>query len=194
MVGISRMLISLLALATLFVSTSASAQRLQVWNGSAWVNNGVVNYTGPVIVKHLGNSVPCTANWTLTISGGFGKSGGVGSITNMAESGSATCTGSAPQNLPWPTTESAYSGPNPPISNAPTLTLPIHAIRISGVRVYVPAPLNVHCPSSTGSGTIDGFMEDGGAIVFYAILGPCIFQTRPGFRLIPNMPVRVTWI
>ncbi|UZW62374.1 hypothetical protein [Lysobacter enzymogenes] len=185
MVSIRKMLVCLLTVAMLWVSPKASALHLEIWNGSAWVNSGNVSYSGPVSLTFLGIVLPCNSNWSLTISGGAGN------VSSMTESGSAACSGTIAQNLPWATTNSNYSGPNPPFVDSPTLTLPLYAIQITGVRIYVPAPFNWACPGIASSGTINGYMDSGGGIVFKTTIGACTFQTQRNSRLIPDKPVRV---
>lgn len=187
MASIRKTLGWLLAATMFWISLPASAQHLQIWNGSAWVNTGTVTYTGSVQLTYLGITLPCSSTWVLTISGG------VGSVASMTKSGSSACTGSSASNLLWPVSDNSYTGLNPPFSGAPTLTAPLYSIRITGVRIYVPAPLSVFCPSSTTSGTINGVMDSTGRIVFKATLGPCSFQTQRDSWLTPDRPVRVVF-
>ena len=56
-------------------------------------------------------------------------------------------------------TPGAYSGANPPFAGAPTLTPTLWSVTISGARIFIPAPLNVNCPSATGSGTVNGVLN-----------------------------------
>ena len=65
---------------------------------------------------------------------------------------------------------------------------------ITGVRIYLPPPLNVNCPSATGTGTVTGVLDSANRFVFRASLGPCAVQTRTNTAtnaLIANPAVRV---
>lgn len=187
MASIRKMLFALLAASTLWISMPASAQYLELWDGTGWVKSGSVSYTGYVKLTYIGIMVPCYSGWTLSLTAG------VGNFQGMTQSGSTTCLGVIASNLPWTTYTGTYNGPNPPFTGSPTLTAPLHSITITGVRIYIPAPVNVNCPSSTTSGTIKGWMDSGGGIVFKSTLGPCTFETLPNQRLIPSVPVRVVW-
>ncbi|MGH8082196.1 MAG: hypothetical protein ACREP7_16600, partial [Lysobacter sp.] len=179
--------LALASAAAIFGASSASAASFELWNGSAWVNSGSVSFTGPTSATYIGNSVPCDATFNVTVSGG------AASVTSASFAGSAACSGIVAYNLAWPMTPGAYSGANPPFTGAPTLTPTLWSVGISGVRIYIPSPLNVYCPSSTGTGTVNGVLDSAGPnrFVFKATLGPCGVQTRAGGALTASVPVRV---
>jgi len=188
MTGIERIFSAFLIASSLSMSPAVSAQqRLQVYNAGTWVDTGAVSYSGQVTLTYAGVVMPCASDWTLTLTAG------AGSFSGMTQSGSISCASSVAQHLPWPTSQSPYSGANPPFAGAPTLPAPLHLIRITGVRISAPAPLNTDCPSSFTTGTINGYMDSSGAIVFKSALGPCGFQTAPDQKLTPSAPVRVVW-
>ncbi|ALN83961.1 hypothetical protein IEQ11_02875 [Lysobacter capsici] len=185
---------SLLALATaaaVFGASSASAASFELWNGSGWTNTGSLTFFGPTTASYLGIAVPCNASFTVTVSGG------AASVTAASFSGSSACTGITAYNLPWAMTPSAYSGANPPFSGSPTLTPTLWSVAISGVRIYIPAPLNVYCPSSTGSGSINGVLDStstatqNNQFVFKGALGACSVQTQNNGWLGATTLVRV---
>ncbi|QWP79093.1 hypothetical protein J5226_12200 [Lysobacter sp. K5869] len=188
MTSIGRILFAFLIASSLSMSPAASAQkRLQLYNAGAWVDTGTVSYSGQVTLSSGGIVMPCISDWTLTLTNG------AGSFSGMTQSGSISCAGTVAQHLPWPTSQSEYNGVNPPFAGAPTLPAPLHLIRIGGVRLSAPAPLNTDCPSSFSTATINAYMDSSGAIVFKSALGPCGFQTAPNQKLVPNVPVRAVW-
>lgn len=166
---------------------SASAASFELWNGSAWVNTGSVTFTGPTTASYLGIAVPCNATFNVNVSGG------TATVGSASFSGSAACSGITASNLPWAMTPGAYGGANPPFAGAPTLTPTLWSVSISGVRIYIPAPLNVNCPSATGSGTINGVLDSASPnrFVFKGTLGPCSVQTQNNGALSASVPVRV---
>lgn len=180
-------ILALVSVAAIGAATSASAASFELWNGSAWVNSGSVSFTGPTTAGYLGNNVPCSANFSVSVSGG------VASVTAASFSGSAACSGIVASNLPWAMTPGAYSGANPPFAGAPTLTPTLWSVTISGARIFIPAPLNVNCPSATGSGTVNGVLDSSGPnkFVFKGALGPCTVQTQNNGALSASVPVRV---
>lgn len=179
----------LTALAMLLNPATGSAQNYEAWNGSAWVRDAIVSYSGPVKVSYLGLEVNCRASWQLRITQGYG------SFTAVRQDGNVTCNGTTPSNLPWAASDGrVYTGANPPFAGAPVMVAPMYEVEISGVRIFVPSPINVTCPSSTGSGTIKALMDSGGGIVFKSTLGACTFQTQPGGRLVPDVPIRFAWL
>lgn len=189
MVSINKLVLSLLAAVMLLVSTPSSAASLQLFNGSAWVDSGTVVYTGPVSLTYLGITVPCTMSMAVSIHSS--KTFSASTVTSLSESGSTTCSGIFAGNLPWAIALGYYSGPNPPFTGAPTLTPPLYSFTITGVRLFIPAPLNVNCPSATGSGTVNAVIDGSGRMVFKSALGPCVFQTQNNGFLTPSVPVRV---
>ncbi|MFK3647751.1 hypothetical protein ACI2IY_04860 [Lysobacter enzymogenes] len=185
-------ILALVSAAAICGATSASAASFELWNGSAWVNSGSVTFTGPTTASYIGNSLPCTANFSVSVSGG------VAVVTGASFTGSSACNGIVASNFNWGMTPGAaggYTGANPPFTGAPTLTGPLSSVSISGIRIFLPAPLNVTCPSTTGSGTINGVLESSGSgsnrFVFKGALGPCSVQTQNGGGLSPSTPVRV---
>lgn len=178
-------LLALGAALAISASSAASAASFQLWNGSAWVSTGTVHYRGPISYSFLGNVLPCEADLGVSFVSGSG------SATSLALSGSTSCINATSFNLPWPMAPASYSGPNPPFSGAPFLYAPLYEVQIGGVRVYLPPPMNVYCPSSTGTGTIKGVMDSNGELVFKQTLGPCTVQTRAGYKLKPDVPVRI---
>lgn len=162
---------------------------MQLYNGITWVDTGTATYTGPVTMTYVGKTVACNVTMTLSLSGGLVFS--ASTITSMSGSGSNPCSGVVASNMPWSITPGTYTGPNPPFPGAPTLTPPLSSFAMSGVRIFIPAPLNVNCPSTTGSGTINGVLDSDGRIVFKSAIGPCAIQTMNGSFLTPSLPVRV---
>lgn len=77
-------------LATLIVASplvASPAFAWDIWNGTAWVNNGTVTLTGPTTATVAGNVVPCSnAVFTLTLTNGVPK------VTAASFSGGAACT------------------------------------------------------------------------------------------------------
>jgi len=189
MASLGRILFAVLIASFFLLPLSASAQHLELYDNSSgtWVKTGVVSYSGPVKLTYLGITIPCVSGWNMSLTAG------VGNFYGLTQSGSITCAGAVSSNFPWRTAPGTYSGPNPPFTGAPTLLAPLYSIVITGVRIYVPAPLNIYCPSATGSGTITGYMDSGGAIVFKSTLGLCTFETQPTFKLNPSVPVKVVW-
>ncbi|MBN7137946.1 hypothetical protein A7A76_02425 [Lysobacter enzymogenes] len=185
-------ILALVSAAAICGATSASAASFELWNGSAWVNSGTVTFSGPTTASYLGNSLPCTATFTVNLSGG------AATVTGASFTGSSACNGIVASNFAWGMTPGAaggYTGANPPFTGAPTLTGALSSVSISGIRIFLPAPLNVTCPSTTGSGTINGVLESSGSgsnrFVFKGALGPCSVQTQNGGALSPSTPVRV---
>lgn len=185
---------SLLALATaaaVFGASSASAASFELWTGTGWSNNGTLNFTGPTTASYVGIGVPCTANFAVSLTSG------VATVTSATFSGSAACSGITAYNLPWGMTPGAYTGPNPPFTGAPTLTPDLWSVAISGVRIFIPSPLNVYCPSQTGSGTVNGVLDFtslpgvNNKFVFKGALGACSVQTQNNSSLEASKPVRV---
>lgn len=180
-------ILALVSAAALCGAGTASASSFELWNGSAWVNSGTVTFTGSTTASYLGIGVPCSANFTVNLAGG------VATVTAASFSGSAACSGIVASNLPWSMVGSAYSGANPPFAGAPTLTPTLWTVAITGVRIYIPAPLNVNCPSPSGSGTVSGVLDQTvpNKFVFKSALGPCSVQTQNNLWLSPNFQVRV---
>jgi hypothetical protein len=185
---------SLLALATaaaVFGASSASAASFELWNGSGWANNGTLTFFGPTTASYVGVGVPCNASFTVTVTGGNAA------VTAASFSGSSACTGITAYNLPWAMTPSAYTGANPPFTGSPTLTPTLWGVAISGVRIYIPSPLNVYCPSQTGSGSINGVLDStstatkNNQFVFKGALGACSVQTQNNGALSASTLVRV---
>ncbi|BAV99817.1 hypothetical protein ABIE09_004535 [Lysobacter enzymogenes] len=191
MLKLKHSLLALVSVAALCGATSASADQFEIYDGTNWIKNGVVSFLGPTSATYLGNTVPCDANFTVTLTNG------VGAVTGAAFTGSSTCNGitvSASPSNPWPMTPSHYTGPNPPFTGAPTLTTTIWGVAISNVRIYLPPPLNVYCPSSTGTASINGALDStwpSNMFVFKGALGACAVQTRAGGALRSTVPVRV---
>lgn len=178
-------LLAAVATAALSVSASASAASFQLWNGTAWVDNGTVHYQGPVVVNYLW-VVACNADFTVTVTGGNA------SVTAASFSGISACTAIQAQNRPWPLVAGTpYTGSNPPFSGAPILTPPLLQVQFNGVRLFAPAPLNIYCPNMTGSINVVGVMESSGRIVFRQPMAACLFQTQSNSYLTPNVPIRV---
>lgn len=172
----------LAALAVLSAPATASAAQLQLWNGSAWVDNGTVHYQG-VMQFYYAWQTACTIDLTVVVSAGNA------SVTDAAFSGGGPCAGMQGQNRPWPIAASAYAGANPPFAGSPTLTPPLTQLRIDATRLIIVAPYNVYCPSTTGTGPIVAVMESGGRLVFSQQLGACKLQTQSA-GLLPSVPVR----
>lgn len=194
--------ISLLGLAasmTMLGSASASAASFQVWNPSTgtWSANGTVHLAGPISVTAV-SSFSCNADFTLTVVNGSA------SITNVVLSGASICP-AVVTYLPWPATAAAfpYIGANPPFTGAPTLSPTLWNVTLSAVRLSVPPPFSVNCPSSMPSGgsivsVLDAATQSGplalNRLVFRQNLGPCQIQTRTNTApnaLVANLPIRV---
>lgn len=184
-------LLALVSAAAICGATSASAASFELWNGSGWTNTGTVNFVGPTTATYLGIAVPCTANFGVTVTGGNAQ------VTSATFSGSSACSGITAYALPWSMTPGSYSGPNPPFSGSPTLTPTLWSVAISGVRIFIPSPLNVYCPSSTGTGTVNGVLDFtslpgvNNKFVFRGTLGACSVQTQNNGSLEASIPVRV---
>lgn len=181
-------LLTLASAVAIFGAASASAASFEVWNGSAWVSTGTTNFTGPTTASYLGVPAPCDANFAVSISGG------VATVTSATFTGSSTCTGIL-ASTPWPmSAPTAYTGANPPFAGAPTLTPSLYNVSISGVRIYLPPPLNVNCPNGSGTATVTGVLDSANRFVFKSTLGPCSVQTRTNSApnaLVANPAVRV---
>lgn len=184
-------LLTLVSAAALFGAASASAASYVVWDGGSisWQPNGTTNFTGPTTATYLGNGLPCDANFTVQLTAGTAQ------VTAASFSGSAACAGIVAYNLPWPmSAPTPYTGANPPFTGAPTLTPPLYNVSISGVRIYLPPPLNVYCPSSTGVSTVTGVLDGANRYVFKATMGACSVQTRTNtapYSVVANPEVRV---
>ncbi|SDX76393.1 hypothetical protein [Lysobacter enzymogenes] len=185
-------LLALVSAAAICGASSASAQSFELYDSAAgvWVKTGYVSFTGPTSASYLSIAVPCTATFDLYVNNG------AATVINAKFTGSAACNGIVAQALPWSMTPGApggYTGPNPPFSGAPTLLAPLTSVAISGIRIYIPSPLNVTCPSTTTTGTINGVLDSNTAnkFVFKGPLGPCSVQTQNTFALTATSPVRV---
>lgn len=178
-------LTGLVAALALCGAAPAAAASFQLWNGSAWVNSGNFHFQGPIAFHYLGVQLPCDADFNVQVDNGSA------SVTAATFSGSNACAAVVAQGLPWPITPGLYTGPNPPFTGAPTLTGPLYSVAFSGIRVYLPPPMNVVCPSTTGSGTINGVLDSTGRLVFRSNVGPCTIQTRPGGALQASVTIRV---
>lgn len=122
-----------------FATSSAFAAGLEIWNGSAWVRNGTVVISGPTTATYLGNTVPCTSAFTLTLTSGAAQ------VTNATFSGSGACTGIT-KVLPWnvsaPTAIADPAPPNPPNTSV--------NLTISGINIRFPTPPQTCTGSVTG--------------------------------------------
>lgn len=118
-----------------FATTSAFAAGLEIWNGSAWVRNGTAVISGPTTATYLGNTVPCTSAFTLTLTSGTAK------VTNAVFSGSGACTGIT-KVLPW-----NVSAPTAGAGSSVNLT-------ISAINIHFPAP------PQTCTGSVSGELDN----------------------------------
>lgn len=203
----SELRIVLLGLASgmsLLGTGAASAASFQVWDSSTanWSNSGTTHFVGPTQVSFLGNILPCTADFTVSLANGNA------SVIAASFNGSTTCAGVVAY-LPWPVTAAPgpYTGPNPPFAGAPTLDPVLWSVSIGNVKIYLPAPFNVYCPGvAPPGGTITGVLDvadQAGSppaaptpnrFVFKQSLGPCAVQTRTStwpFSLVANPAVRI---
>ena len=114
-----------------FATSSAFAAGLEIWNGSAWVRNGTAVISGPTTATYLGNTVPCTSAFTLTLTNGVAK------VTNATFTGSGACTGIT-KVLPW-----TVSAPTAGAGTSVNLT-------ISAINIHFPAPPQTCTGSVTG--------------------------------------------
>lgn len=115
-----------------FAASSAFASGLEIWNGSAWVRNGTVVISGPTTATYLGNTVPCTSAFTLTLTSGAAQ------VTNATFSGSGACTGIT-KVLPW-----NVSAPTAGAGASVNLT-------ISGINIRFPTPPQTCTGSVSGN-------------------------------------------
>lgn len=185
---------------TLLGAGSAGASTFQVWDSaiSNWSSNGVTHFTGPTSASYVGISIPCNADITVSVVAG------VATVTNATFSGSTACSGIVPYFLPWAVTAAPYTGGNPPFAGAPTLSPVLSSITISGIKLYLPPPININCPGTTGSITaVLDVTDQLGAppaaptpnrLAFKGNLGPCAVQTRTSTApnsLVANPAVRI---
>ena len=185
---------------TLLAAGSAGASTFQVWNSSIadWSNTGETHFTGPTLASYLGLPIPCNTDITVSVVAG------VASVTSARFSGSAACNGIVPYFLPWAVTATPYTGANPPFAGAPTLSPVLSSVTISGIKLYLPSPINLNCPGTAGSitGVLDVTDQLGSPslpptpnrLAFKGNLGPCLVQTRTNtapFSLIANPAVRI---
>ncbi|MEH6418155.1 hypothetical protein [Pseudomonas sp. CGJS7] len=187
-IGMSKFKTALLTLGSalaLSAASSACAASFEVWNGSSWVNSGSTHFTGPISISYIGMLLPCNADLGVTISAG------TAAVTSWTLSGSTACAGATAHNLPWPISVTSYSGPNPPFTGAPLLAGPLYEVSLSGMRFYLPPPMNVYCPSSAGAAVLKGVIDADGKLVFKQNVGPCSIQTRATFSLQSSPKVRV---
>lgn len=164
-----------------FATSSAFAAGLEIWNGSAWVRNGTAVISGPTTATYLGNTVPCTSAFTLTLTNGAAQ------VTNATFTGSGACTGIT-KVLPWNVSApTAISG-----STSVNLT-------ISGINIRFPTPpqtctgsvageldnANPYSPNPpTGSAPYNLYFTFSGSLA-----GGCTVSHRsPG--LTSNVPIR----
>lgn len=116
-----------LALAGSFGASSAFAAGYEIWNGSSWVRSGTVTLSGPTTATYLGNTVPCTSAFTLTLSYDAGTGVQTAQVTGASFTGSGACTGIT-KVLPW-----SVSAPS-------ALSDPSVLLTISGINIHFPAP------------------------------------------------------
>ncbi|WP_242112569.1 hypothetical protein [Luteimonas aquatica] len=157
-----------------FLARPAAAASWQIYDGTAWVSDGVVVFTGPTTVTVVGILVPCTITtaWTLT--------GGVFAVTALSGSGSVpACTSATPIGLPWGVSApSAISGS-------------------SSVQLAFPISINFLPPPC--SGTANAVMTNANpntgpavnALTFTVTMPPSTcsnFRTRPNWT--SSKPIR----
>lgn len=197
-------LLGLASAAALLGPGASSAASFQVWDGaiSNWSNNGITHFTGPTTASYVGISLPCNADFTVEVINGSAQ------VIAAAFTGSTACAGIVAY-LPWPVTAAAtpYTGPNPPFAGAPTLTPVLWNVSVGNVKIHLPPPINVTCPSvGSPGGTVTGVLDvadQAGAppaapmpnrYVFKQNLGPCLVQTRTNAfpnSLVANPAVKI---
>lgn len=128
-----------LAVAGTLATSSVFAAGLEIWNGSAWVRSGTVVISGPTTATYLGNTVPCTSAFTLTLTNGAAQ------VTNATFTGSGACTGIT-KVLPWTVSApTAIADPAPPLPPNTSVNL-----TISGINIRFPTPPQTCTGSVTG--------------------------------------------
>ncbi|SDY81368.1 hypothetical protein SAMN04487939_106220 [Lysobacter sp. yr284] len=185
-------ILALVSAAAICGATTAAAApgTFLLWNGTSWVNNGQVTFTGRTTASYLQLQLPCDqATFVVDVVNGNAK------VSAATFAGSSACTKIVAQNLPWAMVpDTVYTGSNPPFPGAPTLNGPLYGVTISGIRIYLPLPLNVTCPNATGSGSISGALDSSfpaNRFAFQGALGPCGVQTQAGYYLSSSVPVTV---
>lgn len=169
----------------------AQAASLQIWNGSTWTDTGLVRFNGRVEFSYLHLTLPCQMLMAVTVLNG------VPVATSASFSGSAGCASTVAQALPWGFMVWPSSSSTTPVVGAPIPTPPVYTLDLRDVRFAVGAPLNVFCPSATGTANITTYLDSthfaGGnnRLVFEARLGPCRLRTQFAASLDADVPLRV---
>ncbi|MGH8032856.1 MAG: hypothetical protein ACREO8_10970 [Luteimonas sp.] len=179
-------LLVVVSAAAVLSAASASAVSFEVWNGSAWVANGVSHFTGPTTASYLGNSLPCSADFTFNVAAG------VATVTAASFSGNPTCTSIVSRGLPWTVTIGSGNGSSYGLTIGGTSTTTI----AGGVNIFIPAPLNANCPGATSRGPVSGTLVNptgtppaATGFTFSGTLGPCAVSSNP--RLAASPAIRV---
>lgn len=112
---------------------------------------------GATTLSYLGNNVPCTSTFTISIDGVAGHGGSVtNAVFATGSGGSALCPHITANSLPWALSAASGSGPT-------------YTATISGVSVFVPPPVNATCTgsvtvtlnNSTGQASFSGTLHNG---------------------------------
>ncbi|QQP95413.1 hypothetical protein [Lysobacter enzymogenes] len=169
----------------------AQAASLQIWNGFAWTDTGYVRFRGPVQFSYVRWTLPCDMVVSVTVLNG------TPSVTGASFSGSTGCASTAAQALSWPIAIWPSPGSTVPVVGAPTPNPPVYTLELLDVRFAVGAPLNVFCPSATGTHDITAYLDStnfvgsNNKLVFDSALGPCRLRTQTFSALEADVPLRV---
>lgn len=192
MSALKRITVTALALLAFQAAAPARAASLEVWSVSGWSQFGSVDFEGPVQFSYIGLKKYCNMRMSLWIVNGSAT------VVSASFTG-GDCSSVVPQALPWSFYPLwPYPGSTPPITGAPVMTPPLYSVNISGVRIALGPPLNVTCPSTTGTATMTAYLDHdsfgsfyNNRLVFDATLGPCRFQTDFARELRASAPLRV---
>gem|GEM_PF-2510478 len=157
MLKVKSTLIAALLVASSFAAPSAFAISSWTVGGSG---SGSATISGPTTATVLGNPVPCTASFTLTVTSGTAK------VTAASFSGSSACT-AITSVLPWTVSApTAISG-----STSVNLTISSINVKISGQT----------CTGSASGTLTNANPNNGGTntFTFTGTLGACTVKSNP---------------
>lgn len=156
MLKVKSTLIAALLVASSFAAPSAFAISSWTINGSG---SGSATVSGPTTATVLGNPVPCTASFTLTVTGGTAK------VTAASFSGSSACT-AITSVLPW-----TVSAPTAGSGTSVNLTISSINVKISGQT----------CTGSATGTLTNANPNNGGSntFTFTGSLGACTVKSNP---------------
>lgn len=157
MLKVKSTLCAALLVASSFAAPSAFAISSWTINGSG---TGSATVSGPTTATVLGNPVPCTASFTLSVNSGSAK------VTSASFSGSSACT-AITSVLPWTVSApSAIAG-----STSVNLTITGINVKISGQT----------CTGSASGTLTNANPNNGGSnsLTFSGSLGACTVKSNP---------------